>query len=142
MVEETEHKRVAFDVYQALYGGRSIQAWWHRAMGVFHGSLDVIRWSMRGYKVILKKNGLWRSPRSRLRLAGQLTRAVWHIGPYLLRAALPGHDPRRERDPQWVLDWLAGHADAPEGRIPLVDTRHPDIPVPFPTARQAVDAAA
>lgn len=130
MVEETEHKCVAYDVYQALFGS-SPRAWWYRMIGVAHGSIDVIRWSMRGYKVILRKNGLWRNLRSRLRLARELARASVHIIPFLLRAMLPGHSPRRERDPQWVLDWMSGYADAPEGFVPLVDTRDPSMPVPF-----------
>lgn len=135
MVEETEHKCVAFDVYQALYGN-SFSAWWYRAKGVVHGSLDVIRFSMRGYKVILKKNGLWKNLRSRLRLAKELANASLHIFPFLLRATLPGHSPRSEVDPQWVLDWMKGYADAPDGYVPLVDTNHPDIPVPYAGSQQ------
>lgn len=133
MVEETEHKCVAFDVYQARFG-RSPIAWLFRSLGVFHGSLDVIRFSMRGYKTILRKNGLWNKPSSRFRLAKQLSRAMIHISPFLLRAALPGHSPRNERDPQWVLDWMAGHADSPENFIPLVDTSSAQMPVPFKSA--------
>ena len=117
-------------LYQALYGS-SPKAWWHRMIGVFHGALDVMRLSMRGYKVILRKDGLWNNLRSRLRLSLELTRALRHMTPFVLRAALPGHTPRSERDPQWVLDWLAGHANADENHVPLVDTRDPNMPVPF-----------
>ncbi|ULQ46417.1 metal-dependent hydrolase [Flagellatimonas centrodinii] len=136
MVEETEHKRVAFDVYQACFGG-TISGYLARMLGVFHGSLDVMRFSMRGYRVMLRTDGRWGSLRSRLRLAGWLGRFVVNVGPALLRAAMPGHDPRHERDPEWVVAWLRGYAQHPDG-VPLVDTRHPEIPVPFPTRAEGV----
>lgn len=130
MVEETEHKCVAYDVYQAVYG-----AYLPRALGVFHGALDVMRYSVCAYRAMLRKDGLWFQWRSRLRLARQLLRFIRNTGPYLLRAALPGHDPRTEVDPQWVQDWIAGHARAPDDApAPLLDTHHPQIPVPFPAA--------
>lgn len=132
MVEETEHKCVAFDVYTSLYS-KGLGNYLARALGVFHGSLDVIRFSMRGYKAILKHDGLWKSPRSRWRLAKKLSHFMWYAAPFLLRSTLPGHNPRQENDPQWVLDWLAGHEQAGSDVIPLVDTQDPDMPVPYPT---------
>jgi len=129
-VEESEHKCVAHDVYQTRFGG-SIGAYFVRMLGVFHGSGAVAWYSMRGYKTILKKDGRWRSVRSRLRLARRLWGFVRYVAPYLLRAALPGHDPRNERELRWVEDWIAGYRQCPEGQVPLLDTRHPDIPVPF-----------
>lgn len=138
MVEETEHKRVAFDVYQRLYSGGLYYDYLVRMIGVFHGSLDVMRFSMRGYKVMLKTDGRWSNLASRLRLARFLSDFVRHVGPSLLRSALPGHDPRHEKDPQWVLDWLEGYADSPTAP-PLIDTSDPVMPVPFSvtTAEQA-----
>ena len=130
MVEETEHKCVAYDIYQAAFGG-SLGGYLARAYGVFHGSLQVMWFSMRAYKAMLQHEGLWGQLRSRLRLAGHLTDFVRHVGPYLLRAALPGHSPRREKDPQWVLDWIAGHGAAPLDQIPLLDTHAPQMPVPY-----------
>ncbi len=62
-VEEAEHKRAAFDVYQAARGH-----YWQRVVGVFAGSLDVFLWSRKGAISMLKADGLWRNPRSRLRL--------------------------------------------------------------------------
>lgn len=136
MVEETEHKRVAYDVYCALYKP-SFMNGLARMLGVFHGSFDVMRFAMRGYGVILRKEGLWRSFRSRMRLAGWMWAFVSYVFPFLFRAALPGHNPRRERDPQWVTDWLEGYALADPDVPPLVDTHHPKMPVPFPTAAKA-----
>lgn len=131
-VEESEHKCVAYDVYQAAFG-KSLASYWARMLGVFHGSLSIMWFSMRGYKAILQKDGLWHRVSSRLRLALHLGSFVRAVAPYLLRAALPGHDPRSERDPQWVLDWIAGYVSAPPGMIPLLDTAHPQMPVPFPS---------
>ncbi len=138
MVEETEHKCVAYDIYQAAFGG-SLSGYLARAYGVFHGSLQVMWFSMRAYKAMLQHEGLWRQLRSRLRLAWHITGFVRHVGPYLIRAALPGHSPRREKDPQWVLDWIAGHGAASLDEIPLVDTHAPHMPVPY--ARSLATAA-
>lgn len=67
---------------------------------------------------------------------------VGTVGPYLLRALKPGHDPRQEPDPQWITDWIAGHAATAPADPPLLDTAHPDIPVPFPMPAAATAAAA
>lgn len=88
---------------------------------------------MRGYKAILQKDGLWNQLSSRLRLALHIGSFMRTVGPYLLRATLPGHDPRSERDLQWVRDWIDGYATTPLGQIPLLDTAHPFMPVPFPS---------
>lgn len=140
-VEEAEHKCVAYDVYQAVYGG-SVSGYLARAFGVFHGALDVMFASMRGYKVILKKDGLWTQVRSRLRLARRLGSFVATVAPYLFRAALPGHTPRREREPQWVYDWIAQYPTAPEGYVPLVDTASATMPVPFNLSLKSAGADA
>jgi predicted metal-dependent hydrolase len=127
MVEETEHKRVAFDVYQAACPG-----YWMRAIGVFAGSLDVMRWSRRGYIAMLKTDGLWKNWQSRLRLWRRATQFAAHVLPFLLRSALPGHDPRSEPDPDWVCDWIEGYAATPiDAKAPLIDTGSPDLPTPF-----------
>lgn len=141
MVEETEHKCVAFDVYVSLYG-HGLGNYLARALGVFHGSLDVMRFSMRGYKAILRHDGLWSNLRSRGRLAARLADFVRHAAPFLLRSTLPGHNPRQESDPQWVLDWLAGHAKHGSNVIPLIDTHDPMMPVPYPPTSSAESQAA
>jgi len=87
MVEEAEHKTVAFDIYQAIRGG-----YLTRAIGVLHGSLDVMRFSMRGYQAMLRQDGLWRSPRSRLKLAFQLAQFLLHVTPSVLPCS-PGTTP-------------------------------------------------
>lgn len=131
MVEETEHKTVAFDVYQALYG-----RYWQRMVGVLHGSYGVLNFGVRASLLMLKRDGLWNGWRPRGRFLAQGLMAVRHIGPYLLRAMLPWHDPRAERDLEWVRDWLARFpADVADGSIPLVDTHDPLMPVPSMTVK-------
>jgi predicted metal-dependent hydrolase len=126
MVEETEHKTVAFDVYQALFS-----SYWTRMFGVLHGSYGVLSYGMRACIVMLKKDGLWNDWRSRFRLLVQAAVAVRHVGPYLLRAMLPWHSPRFERDLDWVSQWIKRFpGDVEMGSIPLVDTNNPDMPVP------------
>ena len=141
MVEETEHKRVAYDAYQAAFGGHP-GGYLARMIGVFHGSLDVMFYSMKGYRAILKKDGRWKNLKSRLHLASRLGQFVWHVAPYLLRAALPGHDPRHERDPRWVQDWIAGHRSSASDWLPLVNTADPLMPVPFPAINNTTENAA
>lgn len=80
---------------------------------------------------MLKKDGLWRNLTSRLRLLRRIGWFAIAAGPYLIRAALPGHDPRQEKDLQWVLDWMDGYEESDITKPPLVDTYHPEIPVPF-----------
>lgn len=140
-VEEAEHKCCAYDVYQAAFGG-SIGAYFARMVGVFHGSLGVMIPSMRAYKAILKKDGRWYQLRSRLHLARRLGSFVVTVAPYLFRAALPGHTPRREQEPQWVYDWIEQYQDAPEGYVPLLDTSSTTMPVPFNKALQTAGAQA
>ncbi len=133
MVEETEHKCVAYDAYRDLYPN-GLGNYIARAIGVLHGSFDVMRFSRRAYIKILKREGLWRSLAARLRLYKNLAVFIGHVGPYLFRATLPGHDPRQERDPDWVTRWLDLYDSAPKDRPPLIDTFDPDMPVPFANA--------
>ena len=80
----------------------------------------------------LKKNRELTSPRRWLETLRLMASMIWHVGPFMLRALLPGHNPRRDVDPQWMRDWVAGYANLPDGApLPLLDTNHPDIPVPI-----------
>ncbi|MGE0487065.1 MAG: metal-dependent hydrolase [Gammaproteobacteria bacterium] len=127
MVEETEHKTVAFDTYMA-YSGRYLP----RALGVFHGSFHVLGYGLVAMVTALRKDGLWPRPRTLWEVAREVGSMVRHVGPFLLRALLPGYNPRCDEDPAWQKAWVAGHAKLPpESRLPLLDTDDPDIPVPF-----------
>ena len=126
MVEETEHKTVAFDAYMACSG-----EFWPRFLGVFHGSFHVLGYGVVGMITALKKNRELTSPARMWESLCLVASMTLHVGPFMLRALLPGHNPRRDEDPRWMRDWIAGYAALPEGAlIPLLDTGHPDIPVP------------
>jgi predicted metal-dependent hydrolase len=126
MVEETEHKNVAYDLYQHLYGD-----YWGKAWGLIRGSFHVAWCSRKGYKRMLKRDGRWTSIRSRLRLYRMVARFFFHASPAMLRSLMPGYHPAKVRDPQWVERWASAYADLPEGRIPLLDTSDPEIPARF-----------
>ncbi len=131
MVEETEHKTVAYDAYMA-YSGQYLP----RALGVFHGSSHVLYYGLVGMITALRKDGTLYRPRTLLAIAREMFSLARNVVPFLLRATLPGHNPRCDTDPQWMKDWIAGHAELPRGAlVPLVDTNDPDIPVPFPARR-------
>ncbi len=126
-VEETEHKTVAYDLYMA-YSGK----YWPRAWGVLHGSFHVLGFSLVGMFTALKKDRQLGKPRSMLAVAREVGSMVANVAPYLLRALLPWHNPRRDEDPQWMKDWIRGYAKLPSGApLPLVDTSDPAMPVPF-----------
>lgn len=126
MVEETEHKTVAFDAYMTVSG-----AFWPRFIGVFHGSFHVLGYSLVGMVEGLKKNRELTSAARLWETVSLLSSMIWNVGPFMVRALLPGHNPRRDEDPGWMRDWVSGYAALPEGAlIPLIDTNHPDMPVP------------
>ncbi|MFW2437238.1 MAG: metal-dependent hydrolase [Parvibaculales bacterium] len=127
MIEETEHKTVAIDAYRA-YSGR----YWPRFKGVFHGSFHVVGLGLVAMMVALRKDGKLKHPRTWFEIIRELSGMVYNVGPFMLRALLPGHDPRGETDPAYMKEWLRGYAQLPaEAPIPLIDTRHPAMPVPF-----------
>jgi len=130
MVEETEHKLVAHDVYCAVTPG-----YWRRALGVLHGSFDVMRWSRRSYIALLKHDGRWNSLRSRMRVWMWVVRFAIGAGPAMLRALVPGHNPRGMKNHLWVDQWIAGYARRDSGDkaqpMPLIDTASATMPVPF-----------
>ncbi len=127
MVEETEHKTVAFDAYMA-YSGKYLP----RALGVFHGTLHLWGWGLVGMCTALKKDKLLQRPATLVKIVRELCGVLYNVGPFALRALAPGYNPRQEDDPEWYENWVAGHARlGPDEALPLVDTADPDMPVPF-----------
>ncbi len=127
MVEETEHKRVAFDVYQAACPG-----YLQRAFGVFTGSLHLMWYSRRGYVSMLKKDGLWYNLRSRMRLWRRVTQFGRHVVPFMARSLMPNHNPEHEPDPAWVREWINGYARASASEtLPLIDTNSAQMAPPY-----------
>ena len=130
MVEETEHKTVAFDAYQACFGD-----YWPRAFGVLHGSFGVVGLGIVGMFSALRKERQLFGPRRLWRAARQVASVLWNVGPALLRALHPNYDPRNEIDPVWVEEWTEAYgAEAPQGNLPLINTTDGVMAVPFGAA--------
>lgn len=126
MVEETEHKNVAYDLYMHLYGD-----WPGKAWGLIFGSFHVAFSSRKGYLRMLKRDGKWSSLSSRLRLYTMVARFFVHASPAMLRSLLPGYHPSKVIDPQWVRRWADAYDGLEDGSIPLLDTSNPEIPAQF-----------
>lgn len=131
LIEETEHKTVAFDCYMS-YSGR----YWTRIKGLFRGSFHVINWGRKVMLFALGKDGVLHKPATGFDLIRTVFGMLWHVGPLFLRAMLPWHDPRNETDPPWMLEWTAGYEKLPpDAPIPLLNTNEPGMPVPFASDR-------
>jgi predicted metal-dependent hydrolase len=126
MVEETEHKTVACDLYHALFNDYPARVW-----GVFCGSWHVMQMSRKAYITMLKKDGRWYNWRSRWTTQKRGAAFLWNVGKMLVQSMMPGHHPSRVSDPEWVTEWADAYANLPEDHIPLLDTSDPDIPAQF-----------
>ncbi|MCT8987622.1 metal-dependent hydrolase [Shewanella phaeophyticola] len=100
-VEEIEHKCVAIDAYNHLYGN-----YFYRVFGMIYATAHVIKLSQKSYKVMLKKDGLWRNMESRWRLMKMIIRFYKNMIPSFLEACLPNHHPSKISDPEWSLQWI------------------------------------
>ena len=128
MVEETEHKNVAYDLYMHLYGD-----WRGKAWGLICGAAHVAWCSRKAYRRMLKRDGKWYNVLSRLRLYATVGRFALHTSPAMLRSLLPGYHPANVTDPEWVLRWASAYDGLEQGSIPLLDTSDPEIPARFHT---------
>lgn len=126
MVEETEHKNVAFDLYDDVYG-----RYWPRLWGLLIASWHVAMCSRNAYVRMLKRDGLWQQWQSRLRLYRMVGRFALHTSPAMLRSLLPGYHPAKVKDPAWVAQWISAYANLPANSIPLLNTLDPEIPAQF-----------
>lgn len=122
MVEETEHKNVAYDLYMHLFGNYTAKAW-----GLIVAAGHVAWCSRQGYKAMLERDGRWKNWRSRFSVYAMIARFFVHAGPAMVRSLLPGYHPAKVTDPDWVLQWMSAYSDLPEGSIPLLDTMDLDI---------------
>jgi hypothetical protein len=92
----------------------------------------VVGHGLRAMMVALKKDGVLHKPSTWWELTREMASMIYNVGPFLLRALLPWHDARSEKDPAYMQMWVKGYEDMPAGqKIPLIDTQHPDMPVPF-----------
>ena len=128
MVEETEHKNVAFDLYQDLYGAYLPRLW-----GLVYATYHVAKYSRLAYVHMLKRDGVWRQWRSRMRLYAMVARFFVNVSPVMLQSVLPSYHPSKVKDPDWVSRWTTAYAGLPVNSIPLLDTSDPEIPAQFVT---------
>jgi len=116
-VEEIEHKNVAFDAYQAVYGG-----YFTRVYAMFYATLHVMKFSRLAYKVMLKKDGLWNKLSSRWKLMKMISLFTRKVLPKMLLSCMPFHHPSHIEDPQWYTDWLNLYQQSDEA-VALLDTQ-------------------
>lgn len=126
MVEETEHKNSAFDLYQELYGD-----YWPRIWGLLCGSWHIAWSSRKGYKRMLQRDGKWNNIRSRLRVYSLVGQFLFNAAPAMLRSFSPFYHPSKVKDPKWVARWMDAYANLPADHIPLLNTADPEIPAQF-----------
>jgi len=126
MVEETEHKSVAYDAYQSVCGRYGM-----RIAGLLAGSLHVGFMSRRAYIAMLKKDGQWWNPRSRLRLWKMVGCFFAKAGKAMVRALHRDYHPDKIRDPDWVADWSHAFANQAPEKLPLLNTLDREIPPQF-----------
>ena len=115
-VEEIEHKNVAFDAYQAVYGN-----YFYRVYGTVFATFHVMKFSRKAYRYMLKKDGLWGSFSSRWKLLKMIGRCFTGILPAMVSACLPGHHPSGVVDPKWCLDWIKAYNED-ENALTVLDT--------------------
>ena len=101
LAEEVEHKRVAFDVYQATGGGRLRYAW---AMIVAALTLSI--GSLVGTVTMLAGERRLFSPTAWFRLIGWSLSFIFVALPVMVISALPGHHPDQLVDPVGLEHWL------------------------------------
>lgn len=117
-VEEIEHKNVAFNVYEHLYGG-----YFYRIFGLLYATLHIFAYAGRAYRALLREDGLWPGMKTKWAMWRELARIYWWLGPKLLKPVWPGYHPGKVKDPQWAKDWVAIHQRGDE-RLNRLDTDH------------------
>jgi predicted metal-dependent hydrolase len=117
VVEEIEHKNVAFDVYQHVYGD-----YWYRVYGMIAAMAHLWRLVRGSYMVLLKADGLWGKWKTHWAIKKFAVRFFAASLPGILRHALPWHHPSHVANPQWMREWVALH-DTGERGLAKLDTR-------------------
>ncbi|MDP5053246.1 MAG: metal-dependent hydrolase [Congregibacter sp.] len=124
-VEEIEHKNVAFDVFDHLYG-----SYFWRIVGLVYATSHIFWRTGQGYRALLKEDGLWHSVDSRWRLLKVLGRVLRNITPKWLRILRPGYHPKNIKDPAWGLAWADAFESGLENMAQLDTQRlHERAPV-------------
>lgn len=115
-VEELEHKRAAYDVYQHVVG-----SYFYRVYGLVYAVVHTMWRTRQAYVELLEVDGLWGRWRTRWAMKKLLGRIFAYLTPRLLASMLPWHDPARVADPAWMREWVALY-DRGEERLTRLDT--------------------
>jgi len=115
-VEEIEHKNVAFDAYQAVYGH-----YFYRVYGTLFATMHVVKYSIKAYRAMLKRDGLWGHFSSRWKLQKMIARFFANMIPATFTALLPWHHPSDVSDPQWCIDWIRAY-ETDDEQLAALDT--------------------
>jgi len=128
-IEEIEHKNVAFDVFEHLYG-----SYFWRMVGLVYASGHIFWRTGQGYRSLLREDGLWNNLKSRKRHTRVLLRIFRQLIPKWLRIWKPGYHPSQVGDLQWALDWAEIYQRDPQQSSQLDTTRFNESqPVPLTT---------
>lgn len=126
-VEETEHKNVAFDLFNDLFPNN----YFARVRGLFAGSFHLMKLARRAYIQMLKRDGFWYRLSSRLRLYKMVALFFRNTLPVICRAMVPSFHPSKYKDPSWIERWSIAYSNLSDNELPLLDTTNPDIPPQF-----------
>jgi len=124
-VEEIEHKNVAFDVFDHIYGS---YGW--RMFGLFYATGHIFWRTGQGYRQLLREDGLWATFSSRWRLLKLLGRLIGNILPKWLRIIRPGYHPCQIADPAWGQAWAEAF-EKDEGDMARLDTSRLSFDLPL-----------
>jgi len=103
LAEEVEHKRAAFDVFEATGGTRR-----RYAAAALLSLVLLIGFSFAGTLVQLRAQRRLRYPVAWFRLARWSLSLAFTVLPTVAASCLPGHDPRSLADPAYLTQWLRG----------------------------------
>jgi hypothetical protein len=116
VVEEIEHKNLAFDVYQHVYGD-----YWYRVYGMLAAMIHLTQLVRGSYKALLKTDGLWGKWKTHWAIQKLTFRLFASALPGIIRHALPWHHPSHVADPTWMREWVALY-DQGEKDLTKLDT--------------------
>lgn len=117
-VEEIEHKNVAIDAYNAVYGN-----YWYRIYGMIYATIHIVSYTQKAYKSMLKRDGLWSNFKSRWRLMKMIAKFYKNMLPPFLDACKPNHHPSNVKDPKWCDEWIDTYQED-DKQLAMLDTNN------------------
>lgn len=120
-VEEVEHKRAAYDVFQAVVG-----TWSQRMHGLAYAMWHTLSRTRQAYLLLAERDGLKGRWRSRVATYLVLLRIVLACALRLLESVSPWHDPAHIDDPAWIREWIELY-ERGEAGLTRLDTRRIEL---------------